>query len=153
MLDIPNIKTDRSKTYIEFDMPAIYELESSIDATIDFLLAELPDINWSSRLDVKDYFLAEHRLYLESIKISELILINSTIQDEYSELKNVLTLFIEYLKLKYLKRNYIDCILRHNINGKMYLREVSGQLVYPNKRPISYSTHITDCIISQGQDQ
>jgi hypothetical protein len=119
---------------------------------MDFLLAELPDLNWDSRVEVKDYLHSEHKFFVESIKLSELISLTHIVNEE-TELKNVLTLFVEYLKLKYLKRNYIDCILRHEVDGRVYLRMINGQYMMPNKRPYPYSTHIIDCIISQGTDE
>ena len=62
-----------------------------------------------------------------------------------------LTMFVEWMKLKYTIKNYLDCIMRHEEeNGKVYLRDVDGTLMMPNKQPLPYSPDITKAIIARN---
>lgn len=150
MVKLITTTLNAAQPYLEFDLDEVKDLRSCYLATIDTLLKDLPDVNWNSRLEVKDYFLSEHDLVLDSLKISEL---HSLVEflDEDSDEYDVLSGLVEYLKLKYTVKNYLDCILRHEDNGKVYLRDVDGELRMPNKQPLSYSPDITDCLISQGE--
>lgn len=147
------------KPYVDFDIDEIRELEEDYVITMDYILETMPDINWDSRLEVYDYFIKEHNIHLDSLKISELKEVLETYSDNYSdnyiysayakdidEAKDVLESFITYLKIKYEVRNYTKCILRHQKEGRVFLRNIDGNIVMPNKQPLMYSQNIIDCI-------
>ena len=131
--------------YIDFDLDDLRELEESYIETMDFLWDELPDINWNSRIEIKSYFLDEHNILIDSLKIERLTrLLDCKDLDE--TFLDVLETFVTYLKIKYEVRNYTSCIIRHNTDGRLYLREHNGIYVMPNKQPIVYSPNIKKCI-------
>ncbi len=141
--------------YVDFDIDEIKELQDNYILTKEFILTTLPDINWDSRLEVYDYFIKEHNIGLQSLKISELKDILEAYNEndvyfefaqEIDEAKEVLEGFITYLKTKYEIRNYTQCILRHQVDGRIFLREIDGKLLMPNKQPLVYSQNIIDCI-------
>lgn len=141
--------------YVDFDIDEIRELEEDYVITMDYILETMPDINWDSRLEVYDYFMKEHNIHLNSLKIKELkelleIYADEDVFVEYAqdidEAKDVLESFITYLKIKYEVRNYTKCILRHQKEGRVFLRNIDGNIVMPNKQPLMYSQNIIDCI-------
>ena len=60
----------------------------------------------------------------------------------------LLTGLIEYYKIKYLLRNYVNHILKRQEDGLYHFREESGHLLMQNKRPLPYSDVILSCVIS-----
>ena len=143
--------------WIEFDIDEVVELLTDYRATMITLKELLPDVNWDSRLETKDFFISEYEIYLKSLKISDIehemnILANSNYLNESGEQAlEVLTLLREYLKLKYTCKNYLEMILRHNKEGRVYLIEHNGQWVMPNRQSANiYSPDIKSTIKAQS---
>ena len=140
--------------YIEFDMDEINELKLDYENTLEFITSELPEVNWNSRVETKSYFSDEYNVAINSLKIAELRdTISRLDEQEYFEgdrdrCKDELTGLLELLKLKYTLHNYLDCILRHHTEGRVYLRNIDGEWKMPNKQPISTNPELTRCIAS-----
>lgn len=139
--------TATDSPHIIFDMPAIYQLERDYEDTIDCILELLPDVNWNSQLETRQYFLDEFNILLENQRIETLKDLRTKFNDQEEEYE-LLSGLIELKKVQSIKRNYIDCIIRHsNIDGVVYLREYNGEWVLPNRQPLPYCEAITECII------
>lgn len=128
--------------YIEFSIPDIRELRSCYKQTEEFLLNELPDINWHSRLEIMNLFEYEYNIILKSLKISYL----ESIETNDEETREIIETYLKLLKIRYETKNYIDCILRHEIDGIVYLRNHHDKIVMPNKQPLPYSPNILECV-------
>lgn len=132
---------------IVFDMPSIISLREEYMATMECLLEQLPDLNWDSRVEIKDYFASEMNIGLRTTQLSELKAILKIYALTVDQMEFV-ELVIEYLKVKYLVRNYLDCIIRHaDEHGEVQLREVNGEWLMPNRQPQPQAKEIVDCII------
>ena len=59
--------------YIEFDIPSIVALREDYIETIYFLCDELPDVNWNSCCELKEYFSGVFGIELENCQIRTLI--------------------------------------------------------------------------------
>lgn len=139
--------------YIEFDIDEIEDLKKDYEATMEFILEELPPVNWNSRVEAKAYFSDEYGIALYSLRLQDL---SDTISQlgpfgygrgDIEQCKDELNGLLEYLKLKYTTHNYLDCILRHHKQGKVYLRSVDGIWKLPNKQPVPQCPELTRCII------
>jgi hypothetical protein len=137
-----------SKT-ITFDIIAIKELRRQYKETEETILELLPNINWNSRLEVKNYFLEEYSLKLTDCRMATLMYQREWASEGSGEWDDLNGL-IELYRTQAVIRNYLDCILRHQVGGVVALREIDGQWLMPNKQPISTLQEITDCIISTG---
>lgn len=149
-------------SYLQFDMDEVNDLEYCYQETLDFLLDQLPDVNWNSRLEVKDFFESEYNLTIISLKISYLKEVCSFLEDKIDtcpydleidnadEAVETLKLLIEYYKTKYAMKNYIRCIQYHEKGGRIYLRD---ELLMPNKQPLPYSPDIISCITATNSSQ
>lgn len=141
------------ESWIEFDIPQIIALKLDYERTIEFIKDELPDVNWNSYIEMREYFSTEHNIYFYSKKIANLKEMFDTIEEEeyvrgVDECKEVLQGLIELKKLQSTVRNYLDNILKHNEGGMYPLRLVDGEWRMQNKQPIFYSNAIKECVIS-----
>lgn len=131
--------------YIEFDLDEVKDLKQDYIETIQSILALLPDINWNSRIETKNYFMEEYSLELPDCKISTLIFARDAFDPEsdcFHDLQGV----IELYKLKAIIKNYLECIERHHVDGKVYLREMNGEWVFPNRQPVPQCPEILSCL-------
>jgi hypothetical protein len=135
----------RDEPYIGFNISEIRLLKSVYECSMDFLMDEMPDINWNSAQQIKVYFHETYRLMLENVKITTF----SDLAEQFPEgstQKDLLTRITMYLRLKFSVKNYLDCILRHEVDGLVYLRDVNGVWRLPNKQPLSYNEEISNTI-------
>ena len=141
--------------YIDFDIDEVKELQDAYEETMNYILTTLPDVNWDSRLETSDYFTKEHNINFNSLKIAELQNMLDQLNDENNffeyivepdEAIDTLSGLITYLKIKWEVRNYTGCILRHQKEGRVILREIEGRYVMPNRQPLPYSQNILECI-------
>lgn len=130
------------EAWIKFSVQDIRELRNCYKQTEEFLLSELPDINWHSRLEIMNLFEYEYSIILKSLKISYL----ENIETDNEEAKEIIETYLRLLKIRYEVKNYIDCILRHEIDGIVYLRKHHDKIVMPNKQPLPYSPNILECV-------
>jgi len=128
--------------WIEFSIPDIRKLRNDYKQTEEFLLSELPDINWNSRLEILNLFEYEYGIIISSLRISYL----ENIETSNEETREIIETYLKLLKIKYETKNYIDCILRHEADGIVYLRKHHDKIVMPNKQPLPYSPNILECI-------
>lgn len=137
---------NQCQEWIEFDIPSIVALRKDYSGTMDFIKDELPDVNWESRIETKDYFSSTFGIFLDNTTVSTLKSYQSMTESFSEKAHFVLTGLIEYYKLKYTIRNYLDNILKHNVEGVVNLRRENNQILMPNKRPLPTSPSITECI-------
>jgi hypothetical protein len=143
------------KKFLEFDLDEVRDLKFCYEQTIESLLADLPGINWNSRLEVKDYFKYEHGIKIDSLQIGYLEARLSLYKANCgtTPASEIMASLIEYLKLKYTIKNYLDCILNHaDENGKVPLRVVEGCYVMPNRQPLPEAQAILDCLSEKGEE-
>lgn len=138
--------------YIDFDLCKVRALKESYEENIKFILTGLPCINWNSADQVKALFLCMFDITLENVRIDH-VLSHLEEVDHDSPAFDAINGFVLYLKLKYSLKNYINCILRHEENGRVYLRLFKGQWVLPNRQPPSLNPEITECIVAQTQKE
>jgi hypothetical protein len=132
---------------IQFDIGKVIKLGNHYTITMTYIYFDLP-VNPKSPKKIKEYFWEKHSIVIGNTQLRTLMLLQerlSTTHDAY----DVLTGIIEYNKLRYTIKNYLDCILKHHINGKINLVKVDGHLVMPNGRPLPKSPEILECIIKQ----
>ena len=102
--------------WIDFDMVEINRLKVEYEDLKQFIIDELPDVNWNSIQGTKAYFRDEHWLELESVQIAYLqTLVNL---EENNPWHDELCGLIELKKISSIIRNYLDCIIRHEKNGR-----------------------------------
>lgn len=153
--------TTNETVFIEFDIPAICQLKADYEKTIEFILDELPDVNWNSYQDTYGYFSEEYNIHIGSTRIQSLYeflddLDNNPETTEFAhninECKELLQGLIELKKLQFTLRNYINNILKHNEGGVYNLRLVNGEWKMQNKRDLPYSPDILECVISKSDN-
>jgi len=134
------------RPYIDFNILLIKELKERYEENLKFIKEMLPvDINLNSPKQIKS--LLEERL--EMIIDSVTIVAIEGYRDLYehdSEEFDLCNGLVLYLKQKFTVNNYLNCILKHHENGRVYLRHEQGAWVLPNKRPISESPEIRECV-------
>ena len=139
--------------WIQFDMASIIAYQNDLKSTISFILDELPDVNWNSLLETREYLLSNHNIYTRSLRIIDLFELKENLeQEEYpediDEAREVLTGLIELKKLQFSIRNYTQNIIKHaDEHGYYPLRLVDGVWLQQNKRSISYDPNIQECVI------
>jgi len=130
---------------LEFDLDEVRDLKDTYQRAIDYIIEELPPVNWDSRVEVKDFFRDTFHIKLPDLTIAHL---STYLQfyDENTESYSILVGILELYKLKYSIRNYLDCILRHQQDGKVYLRQIGASWVFPNKQPLPKCEEILRCV-------
>lgn len=131
--------------YICFDIEKIQALRDRYMVNLEFLKGQLPQCNWNSPAAIKRYFEEKLGILLENVTIAHLETFLPMF-DHDSEEFDILNGLILYLKQKFTIANYLDCILRHHQNGRVNLRHHQGAWVLPNKRPLTTSPEIQECI-------
>lgn len=144
---------EEQTAYIKFDIIAIKQYQEDLLCTIQFIKDELPDVNWNSQVETRQYFADRFDIILHSQTISGLKeLVETTNEEEYIEYPEeaieLLTGLIELKKLQSEDRNYLQNILKHEQKGKVLLRYADNNYVMQNKRPLPYSKAIVECIVS-----
>lgn len=132
--------------YIDFDILKVKSLKDEYEENMGFITEALPTgINFNSPKQIRA--LLEERLDITTkhVRISELEVWRD-FYDHDSEGFDLLNGLVLYLKCKFILSNYINCILKHEENGRVYLRFENGEWLMPNKRPLSDSPQIIACI-------
>lgn len=139
--------------YLTYDVEKIAALRELYTENIRFIKQHLPKgIDWDSRIQLKKFFKDHFNINILNVTISHL----ATQRDKFdhdSEEYDILNGVVTYLRYKYMIKNYLDCIIRHNDNGKIYLRLGNGELLFPNKRPLPRSPEIESCLIIEQHHQ
>lgn len=147
---------NKESMFIEFDMDEIRDLKYCYKQTMSLLIDELPDVNWNSLVETKQYFLNEHNLCLISTKIESLKeTVDNIEEEEYlehvDECVETLLGLIEYYKLRYTIRNYLDNIIRHEKDGKYPLRKFNNEWVMQNRQSLPYHPEIKAAMRTKGE--
>lgn len=127
---------------LKFDVGKLNELKRVYEENIKFVLENMPqEVNWNKPTQVKEYFKKRFDISLPSCRIKDIEPLISRYEDEDFD---IVYGYLTFLRLKWTMNNYIDCVLRHHVDGTLALRE-DGTM--PNKRPVSLSKEINDCLI------
>ena len=140
-----------SKRWIEFNIDALYELKCTYLAAQDAIKEQLYGLDPNSKKQIKQYFADFLDIQLENVKISTLeraLLLFDSDSEEFNFTNGI----IYYLKLKYSLKNYIDYILKHHQEGKIYLRDINGDWRFPNRQPVPSSPELQQCIIGESYE-
>jgi len=141
---------DINPPYTVWDMSKIHALRQAYVEQMAFIKSMLPAAEWDSPKKVLDYLNNVLEITAESVKIDHLSGFLDQLDHDSFEF-DVLNGYIMYLRLKWSVMNYLDCIIRHEINGRVNLRRHQGKWVLPNKRPLSGSPEIKECMVhSEG---
>ena len=126
----------------------INDLKTRYESVIEFILSDLPQVNWNSSKEIVKYLNETLDIDVKDAKIKT---VAGLLQcyDENSYEFNVISGLTYYLKLKYTLKNYIGCILRHETNGIVALRLEDGEWKMPNKQPLPIAPEINECIIAR----
>jgi hypothetical protein len=134
------------EAYIDFNMKMIDELKERYEENLKFIAEGLPcGVNFNSPKQIREVLGKRLDITAENVKIEAL----ETYRDLYdhdSEAFDLLNGIVLYLKQKYSLTNYINCILKHNENGRVNLRHERGEWLLPNKRPLTESPEIRECV-------
>jgi len=133
--------------WIDFDILKVKDLKENYQENIDITLEMLPENDWRSPAKTIDFFKKNFAIELKNVKINHVGQVLEEL-DHDSEAFDALNGYHIYLRLTYAIRNYLDNILKHEENGRIYLRQHQGEWVFPNKRPLSASPEIQGCITS-----
>lgn len=136
---------DIDRPYTVWDMNKVKSLREAFVGQMAFIKSMLPAAEWDSPKQVLDYFQNVLEITVENVKIAHLSEVLHQLDHDSFEY-DVLNGYIMYLKLKWSVQNYLDCIIRHEINGRVNLRLHQGKWVLPNKRPLSGSPEIIECM-------
>ena len=134
------------RPFIDFNMNCILELKERYNDNVRFMEEHLKPLDTHSPKKMVNFFRDNLAISLDNVTISHL-------QDQAAKLDHDSQAFdylnglIQLLKLRYSLHNYIDCIIRHHENGRVYLRHERGEWVLPNKRPLSGSPEIKECYL------
>lgn len=134
------------RPFIEYDMEKIYALKEEYELNLKFIKENLPPINWNSPKQIKALFMQALEISLKNVTISHV----QSFMDRYDHDSAEFDLIngaVLYLKTKFTLNNYINCIVKHNDSGRIYLRKERGAWLLPNKRPLSTSPEIQQCEI------
>ena len=132
--------------WIKFDVGKIEELKVSHEAAMQTTLDMLPEgVNWKKEKEVIKYFNEVLQIELHSIKISE-IEGHLELQEENTDAWEIVYGLTAYLKMKYTVMNYLNCVLKHHQFGVVNLRYFNSEVTLPNRRPLTHSEEIKQCI-------
>lgn len=131
--------------WIRFDIEKVKSLRESYLESIAYTRRELPKIKWESPGKLKEYFKIRYGIVLENATIRHLQELSEK-YEHIEDLHDTLQGVIYFLKLWYAVVNYLDCILRHEKEGVVTLREVDFVWKFPNKQPLPYSGEIWACV-------
>jgi hypothetical protein len=135
------------RPYIDFDILKIKDLKERYEENQKFIAEGLPcGVNFNSPKQIREVLGKRLDITTENVKIEALERYRD-LYDHDSEAFDFMNGLVLFLKNKYMLNNYINCILKHEENGRVYLRHERGEWVLPNKRPLSESPEIKECII------
>jgi hypothetical protein len=133
--------------FIDFNIQMVKDLKERYEENLKFIESELPsDCEWNRPKEVIAWMKNNFDIQLESVKIAHVLSYLEKF-DHDSVAFDVINGYVLYLKTKYTLANYINCIIKHEQSGRVYLRHEQGEWVLPNKRPTSESPEIRECIV------
>jgi hypothetical protein len=127
-----------------FDIPKIQALNDHYQQALDQVKEMLPQ-GLKTPSTAINYFYNIYWIKLPNIRIATLVAILKDL-DTNTELFSDLAGLIEYLRLKYIIKNYTSMILRHHHEGHVKLRNIDGKEVFPNRQPMSVNHAVLACI-------
>ena len=135
---------EADQLYKDYDMGKVHALRINYLKNMEFIKEELSPVNLDSTKSILEFCNNELDIYPENCKIWHLESFLSSFDHDSTQF-NAFYGILSYLKLKYSIKNYIDCIIRHEVEGRVALRFIDGQVRMPNRQPISGNPEITQC--------
>jgi len=133
--------------WITIDTDKLIREKESLLYTMQEIAKEFP-FDPVSNKQVKRHF-ENFGIYLPDLRIFTLECIAYRLHEE-DDNYYLLTGLMEYYKIKYLLRNYVNHVLKKQIDGLYHLREEGGKLLMQNKRPLPYSDVILSCVTASN---
>jgi hypothetical protein len=130
--------------YRDYDMEKVQSLRKLYTENMIFIGKELYPVNLDSNKSILAFCNEELDIYPENVKIWHLETFLSQFDHDSTQF-NAFYGILSYLKLKYSIKNYIDCIIRHEVQGRVALRFIDGQVRMPNRQPMSGNPEINQC--------
>jgi hypothetical protein len=128
----------------DYDMEMVQRLRRIYTENMIFIGKELYPVNLDSNKSILTFCNEELDIYPENAKIWHLETFLPRFDHDSSQF-NAFYGILSYLKLKYSIKNYIDCIIRHEVKGRVTLRFIDGQVRMPNRQPMSGNPEINEC--------
>jgi hypothetical protein len=137
---------ESEKGYLDFNMLLVKELKERYEENLKWIADEIPAvINFNSPKQIKSLMEERLDMIVDSVTI-QAVEGYRDLYDHDSEAFDLCNGILLYLRCKYTLSNYINCILKHEENGRVYLRQERGEWLLPNKRPLTESPEIKECI-------
>lgn len=132
--------------WLRFDMAKIRLLRTDYIDAMDYIKSGFPGVNFNSRREIINFFDKTFQIDLNSAKIKEIAHYLAAYKEDSVE-HELITGIVYWFKMKYAIKNYLDCIIRHEVNGKVILRDFMGKLSLPNRQSLPYSMEIQGMIL------
>lgn len=136
--------------WLKFDMDQIKLLKQDYEGAMDYIKEGLPNINFNSRKEVLNFFEKTFRINLKTLQIKELSRYIAAYKEDSVE-HEMIRGIVYYFKMKYTLKNYVDCIIRHEKEGIIELRNYMGTLCFPNRQPLPYSQEVQAAILGGSE--
>ena len=127
--------------WLKFDIEKTSELIQVYESTIDFILEDLPKINWNSPKQIVAMLEKELGVSVRNAKIQTIASCIDEADDRYEMIQGI----VYFLKLKFCIKNYLNPIIK--ADGLITLRKEGSVYLMPNKQPLPYSGEVWDCLI------
>lgn len=135
---------------IVFDLEKLRSLQTLYQQNLEFVAAQLPNINWKSPKQLKWFFKNRLDITLENAKIAHIAAFMERYDHdspEYDLINGICT----YLRLHFALKNYINYVLiTANHEGAIELRDYGWQWCLQNRQPLPNSPDLRACIIAKG---
>ncbi len=131
--------------WITIDTDKLIREKESLLYTMQEIAKEFP-FDPVSNKQIKRYF-ERYGIYLPDLKIITLSTLAYRLHEE-DDNYYLLTGLTEYYRIKYLLKNYVNHVLKKQVDGLYHFREEGGKLLMQNKRPLPYSDVLLSCVTS-----
>ena len=132
------------RTFIDYDIDKVVRLREVYVTAMAFHREHSDCPNLDSPKTVLEFMNQAVGVPAENLRINHIESFLTQFDDDSLEFNEIYGI-VSYLKLKYSVKNYLDCILRHQIDGRIQLREVNHEFIMPNKQPLTGNPEILEC--------
>lgn len=139
------------EAWIKFDIARLRQLKEHYEQASEVIKDQLPHINLNSQKQVIDFFEKNLNIHLQTARIKEIekhLQHFSHDQEEYYTLLGVSYFF----KIKYSLKNYINYVLKNEVDGIIVLQHWWGEWTLKNKQPLPKSPEVLECVIGHSNN-
>ena len=134
--------------WIKFDLEKVKELKQIYENAMLAIKEALPNVKLNSRKEIINFFQDNLNIPLQTNRIRDIEGYLQRYRDSDPEYEIILGI-VYYYKLHYSIKNYLDCIIKNNVNGVVELRDWFGPCM-PNRQPLMASPEIQATIIEHS---